>query len=599
MSVIDAPAHAPPRSPRLRPSRGRRSVRRSASRRSSAASCPPTTGARSACSTASTASARTACMMIRAKLPGGIVDARAARGARRRRRAATAAARATSRRGRTSSTTSCRWPTSRPRCASSPTPASRRRKRAATRCATGRAARSPASRRTSRSIRRRTSRARAPPAARPVQLDAAAQAQAVARRLLRHRLLAGVHQRPRLPRAQRRTASSASSCSPAAVCRRCAARRSSSRSSSRVAEIFEAADAIVRVFHRIGNRNNKAKARLKWAIDKIGAEAFLAEYHAERETIRAEGGVPLVLPEQPAAAGAPRAARAGRRRPTPGYAEWAADSVRPQKQDGFSAIVIRLILGDITATQLRALAQLADAVRRGRSPPDERAEHRAALGARRATARAPPRARAHRPREVGANTLADVTSCPGATSCKLAVTSSKGLAGDADRAARSPPRSRARARRASTSRSRAARTAAASTTSPASASRAACASSPARPAPQYLVYVGGGIRGDGADFGRLVGKVPARRVGADARAPARLLHRGRRHEPQVLEPTSRSIRCATLIADLTKIDDATATAEDFVDHRRGDRVRGHDRRRRVRRLALAASATSSRSGASR
>src|SRR5512144_1403512 len=44
-------------------------------------------------------------------------------------------------------------------------------------------------------------------------------------------------------------------------------------------ELLEAADAIVRVFHRIGNRHNRAKARLKWAIDKIGPEAFLAEYH--------------------------------------------------------------------------------------------------------------------------------------------------------------------------------------------------------------------------------------------------------------------------------------------------------------------------------
>src|SRR5262245_24574683 len=122
-------------------------------------------------------------------------------------------------------------------------------------------------------------------------------------------------------------------------------------------EILEAADAVVRVFHRIGNRHNKAKARLKWAIDKIGAEAFLAEYRAERDTIRAEGGVPLALPQQPAPP-ARRAPLAQVAAAEPGYSEWAADSVRPQKQAGFSAIVIRLVLGDITAAQLRAVAQL-------------------------------------------------------------------------------------------------------------------------------------------------------------------------------------------------------------------------------------------------
>src|SRR6185503_1971663 len=114
-----------------------------------------------------------------------------------------------------------------------------------------------------------------------------------------------------------------------------------------VAELFEAADAVLRVFNRIGNRNNKAKARLKWAIDKIGADAFLAEYRAERETIRGEGGVPLVLPPQPAVPQR-RAPLAQVASFEPGYAEWALHNVRPQKQAGFSSVVIRLILGDIT-----------------------------------------------------------------------------------------------------------------------------------------------------------------------------------------------------------------------------------------------------------
>jgi len=39
------------------------------------------------------------------------------------------------------------------------------------------------------------------------------------------------------------------------------------------AELLEAADAVVRVFHRIGNRHNRAKARLKWAIRARFSEA--------------------------------------------------------------------------------------------------------------------------------------------------------------------------------------------------------------------------------------------------------------------------------------------------------------------------------------
>ncbi|HEY0192069.1 MAG TPA: nitrite/sulfite reductase, partial [Kofleriaceae bacterium] len=103
------------------------------------------------------------------------------------------------------------------------------------------------------------------------------------------------------------------------------------------AELLEAADAVIRVFNRIGNRHNRAKARLKWAIDKIGAEAFLAEYRAEREVIRGEGGVPLVLPEQPQPA--PRRVPLTQAQAAdPGYDAWAAHNVRPQKQAGYSSV---------------------------------------------------------------------------------------------------------------------------------------------------------------------------------------------------------------------------------------------------------------------
>ncbi|HUS31266.1 MAG TPA: nitrite/sulfite reductase [Kofleriaceae bacterium] len=330
-----------------------------------------------------------------------------------------------------------------------------------------------------------------------------------------------------------------------------------------VAEVLEAADAIVRVFHRIGNRNNKAKARLKWAIEKIGVDAFLAEYRAERETIRSEGGVPLVLPAQPVPPSR-RPLLAQVSEPADGYSEWAADSVRAQKQAGFSAVVIRLILGDITATQLRALAQIAKTYGEGevrltneqnivlRWVPDARlpALHRelAAIGLA----------------NIGANTLADVTSCPGATSCKLAVTSSKGLAAVLTQFLDERQDLVRKAKGLDIK---------------VSGCPHGCGQHyiggigfqggmrklAGRAAPLYLVYVGGGITATGADFGKLIGKVPARRV-------TTLLERllgfyiaagGTSHKFWNDVPVDQ---VRELIADLTVIDDATATEEDFIDH---------------------------------
>ena len=75
-----------------------------------------------------------------------------------------------------------------------------------------------------------------------------------------------------------------------------------------------------------------------------------------------------------------------------------------------------------------------------------------------------------------AGTIADVTSCPGAESCRLAVTQSRGLGKLLGDHLRERP-DLVEPRPTCTSRSAAARTAAASITSPASASRAASARS--------------------------------------------------------------------------------------------------------------------------
>jgi sulfite reductase (NADPH) hemoprotein beta-component len=327
-------------------------------------------------------------------------------------------------------------------------------------------------------------------------------------------------------------------------------------------ELLEAADAIVRVFHRIGNRNNRAKARLKWAIDKIGRDAFLAEYRAERDKIRGEGGVPLVLPAQPEPP-VRRAPLAQVASFDPGYDAWAAHNVRPQKQAGFASVVIRLILGDITAAQLRALAQLVTQFGEGelRTTNEQNLVLRYVPVARLAAL--------HRELvKVGlalkdANTLADVTSCPGASSCKLAVTASRGLGGQLTELLDRRPDLVTAARGLDVK---------------VSGCPHGCGQHyiagigfqggmrkvAGRPAPQYLVYVGGGIRADGADFGRLVSKVPARRAAATLE---RLLdfYIAAGATSHAFWATVPIGTLRELIADLTELSDADAIEADFID----------------------------------
>jgi len=85
-----------------------------------------------------------------------------------------------------------------------------------------------------------------------------------------------------------------------------------------------------------------------------------------------------------------------------------------------------------------------------------------------------------------------------------------------------------------------------------------------RPAPQYLVYVGGGIRADGADFGRLLGKVPARRAAATLERLLDFYIRegGTSHAFWASVPTDQ---LRSLIADLSELPDRDAIADDFID----------------------------------
>ena len=189
--------------------------------------------------------------------------------------------------------------------------------------------------------------------------------------------------------------------------------------------------AIVRVFDRTGNRENRNLARLKFVIRNLGVDKFRDLVLNEREGL---GGVlagkipPIVFPAElshPAPAGAEHAGAANG---DPEFHRWWVTNVRPQKQAGYSMVNVRLTLGDVTAQQLRVLAfvarQFGDGLSRTTNQqnflfrwiPNGRvaAVYRLLRGAKLA--------------EPSADRLADITACPGADTCQLGITSSRGLA---------------------------------------------------------------------------------------------------------------------------------------------------------------------------
>ena len=106
------------------------------------------------------------------------------------------------------------------------------------------------------------------------------------------------------------------------------------------ADATKVADAIVRVFIDTGDRTNRLKARMKYVIDAIGVEKFLA-------AVEEKLGQKLV--RTPAGATEPR----------PAFDRMAHIGVHPQKQTGLNWIGLALPLGKLTGDQMRGIARIA------------------------------------------------------------------------------------------------------------------------------------------------------------------------------------------------------------------------------------------------
>ena len=100
------------------------------------------------------------------------------------------------------------------------------------------------------------------------------------------------------------------------------------------------ADAIVQAFIDTGDRTNRLKARMKYVIDTMGIDKFLA---------LVEKKLGHAFTRVPAEALLPR----------PAFDRMAHIGIHQQKQDGVSWIGVALPLGKVTCEQMRGLARIA------------------------------------------------------------------------------------------------------------------------------------------------------------------------------------------------------------------------------------------------
>jgi ferredoxin-nitrite reductase/sulfite reductase (ferredoxin) len=110
-------------------------------------------------------------------------------------------------------------------------------------------------------------------------------------------------------------------------------------------------EAVLRLFGRLGNRENRGRARLKFVAEKMGPDAIREAVIAERHAVIATAsGQRLILPDADVV---PSDSPVGA---VDGFQVW--PGALRQRQPGRVALPIRVPLGDVTASQLRQLSDL-------------------------------------------------------------------------------------------------------------------------------------------------------------------------------------------------------------------------------------------------
>lgn len=193
-------------------------------------------------------------------------------------------------------------------------------------------------------------------------------------------------------------------------------------------QIIPFMEAAIRVFDRYGEREKRMKARMKFLLKKIGFEGFMDLVELERMAIKNKRVIidreAVKIPDPAPFREAPTTEPYDQIK----YQTWLKTNVFEQKQKGFYAVQLKVLLGNIHAVEARKLAALIKAyaaddlrltINQGILIKFLRKEHLPHIFNELTKLNLA---------EPGFNTLADITACPGTDTCALGVTNSTGLA---------------------------------------------------------------------------------------------------------------------------------------------------------------------------
>ncbi|MDO6598640.1 HEPN domain-containing protein [Tenacibaculum sp. 1_MG-2023] len=197
-------------------------------------------------------------------------------------------------------------------------------------------------------------------------------------------------------------------------------------------KIIPLMEGVLRVFDRFGERKSRAKARMKFLLKDIGLEAFRNLIEQEQNAIEFKTVVidaDAYVASTPVSVEVPKVEIKDK----VAFDLWKSTNLIPQKQAGFVAIGIKVLLGDFYTDKARLLADLVEnyaaselrlTLRQNIVIPFVKEDlipyfyqELEKLGFV----------------ESGYNKAVDITACPGTDTCNLGIASSTGIAAELEK----------------------------------------------------------------------------------------------------------------------------------------------------------------------
>ncbi len=202
-------------------------------------------------------------------------------------------------------------------------------------------------------------------------------------------------------------------------------------------ELLPMAQAVSRVFSRLGEKKNRARARIKFLVAKLGVEEFRRLVQEERQKQPKDqrwteylSDIDGYYQEGPLAENDKEKLSPNIDETSDDFLKWQKVNVYKQKQEGYSIVTVKLPLGDLSAQQLRAIADISRKYIKDslRTTVEQNIVLRWVYDADLLSLYTD--LKAANLGEIGANGITDIVACPATDTCKLGISSSRGLAAE-------------------------------------------------------------------------------------------------------------------------------------------------------------------------